>query len=160
MHIRILLIAICLAAASSAATVTLPLGGLYRSGRYMPVQIDYSHEQGVIRVAAAGAIDTAVRLGSAGRSTVPWLAISSSIQNPTWTDSAGELHPLSMPLHTLEEHDRLVGFIGADSKLGQTVFAGADIIPITLDAGWTPEPAAAWEACSTRSSSAMRIPQS
>jgi hypothetical protein len=148
MPIRSLLLlqVLLIAASASAATITLPLGGLYRPGRYMPVQIDYAHEQGVIRVAGSGAIDTAVTLGSAGRSTVPWLAISSSIQNLTWTDPAGELHPLSTPLHALDDHDRLVGFIAADSKLGQTIFAGTHIIPVMLDAGWTPEPAATWEA--------------
>jgi len=143
----ILLLALHLATTfASAATVTLPLGGLYRPGRYMPVQIDYGHEQGVIRVAASGAIDTAVTLGSAGRVIVPWLMISGVVQNATWMDPTGELHPLSTPLHALDEHDRLVGFVGADSKLGQSVFAGAHIIPVMLDVSWTPDPAAAWEA--------------
>ena len=89
---------------------------------------------------------TSVEVAPSSRRTVPWLMMSETIQDGGWTDPAGAKHALTQPLHALNESDRLVGLLGVDAKLAQSIFPDAHIVPIPLETGWTPEPAAAWEA--------------
>ena len=146
MHIRDFLLVLLLAATtSSAASVSFPLGGIYRPGRYMPVEVEYGNERGVIRLTADGALETSIELGSAGHVTVPWLVVSGVIQNAKWFDSAGQSHALPTSLEAAAEQGRIVGLVGVDARIANAVFPKARVIPIALDAAWTAEPAAAWE---------------
>lgn len=130
---------------SSASTITLPLGGVYRAGRYTPVLVTTESEAGTLTIMAAGALDTSVAVQANSHLLVPWLTISENLQAVSYVEPSGAQGSTAIRLRALSENDRLVGLVGTDAALARPIFPEAHIIPIDLGPAWNPKPAAAWE---------------
>ena len=113
------LIVLILVSVASAANLSLPLDGYYRTGKYMPVR--FEAQSGELRISAEGAITTEIRNPSGG--IAPFLIVRSPIRNS----------PFSQPLHELQANEKLVGYAMDAPGVAEQLFPDAKIIPIRLD---------------------------
>ena len=121
--------------AMAAVEVTLPLGGYWRPGRYMPARVTARAAGSSIDIGAEGVIAVRVPLRD-GRfdDVVPLLVMSEP-------RGIGD-----KPMRQLRPEQRLVGFTTIDLHLAQELFPGDTIVPIQLSAADPlPGAAAAWE---------------
>jgi hypothetical protein len=139
----------CSATSNAAAvgfTVTLPLEGYFRPGRYMPVHLkaempgDPADE---LRVLADQSVWAFVASeGSRIDAVVPLMPISAQVEQVSvnWTYHPGT--EVDLPLHPLGENQRLVGFAGGG-------IGASDALKIArqLDAQsqWLAEPLDSWQ---------------
>lgn len=132
-------------------TVTLPLQGHYRAGRYMPVHVAGTAEAGTsdaasIEISGDGVLSTAMpATGDYIEATLPVLVLQSHLENLqyTWTD--GRPHRLAAPLHELSNDERLIAVMDVDPADAVRLFPGNRPIVIPLDMQtFTIAPAVAW----------------
>jgi hypothetical protein len=127
-----LLAIVLLAAVAPAQDLSLPLGGNYRLGRYMPVR--FTAAPGQLRLAADGAVTTLIQSPTGG--IAPFLIIQSPPRNA----------PFSQTLHELQPDEKLIGMATDAPDIGSVLFPGAKIISISLDPVHpTPGPSVAWQ---------------
>ena len=114
-------------------TLTLPLDGYYRVGRYMPVLVD---ADGPVEIRAEGLLTTRVEK-PARPVVVPVLMLDRDLED------AG----FSTTLKPLSDEERLVGVIGLATPDVGGLFPGREVISIRLDLS-QPSPGApiTWEA--------------
>lgn len=126
---------VCLAGGGvslAAGDLSLPLGGNYRTGKYMPVQ--FAAETGELRLVADGAIATQIQAPSGG--VAPFLAVRSPLHDA----------PFTQPLHELTVNERLVGSTIDAKDIAAALFPGQTIVSVQLDAVHPlAGPAAAWQ---------------
>lgn len=107
-----ILILLALATGAAAAVqASLPFGGLYRLGRYMPVVIRFDAQDatGPIELRAAGAIPVTIApRSSAGELIIPLLVLA-PLSDLRIITSSGEI-PIDAPLRQAGADDYLVGF--------------------------------------------------
>lgn len=133
------------ARARGAVSVSLPLEGHYRPGKYMPVRIAVTDHSGVLWLTAAGAVETQVEIPASGDAIIPWLGVSEALTQAHISEAAGE-HPLDLRLRALNEDERLVAIAGAGPEIAAILFPGKTIIPVSLDLSRPLlQPAQAWE---------------
>ena len=127
-------------------TLSFPLEGHYRTGRYMPVRVVGS-QAGEISIRARGAVPTVVRMHSSGDWVVPWLAVS-EVHGEYWHVPGDNIaRSLDVNLRPLGDDDRLVGLAGDAGDGVEGLFPGKHVIPVLLNA--SPrllDPPVAWEA--------------
>jgi hypothetical protein len=132
--------------ASGDVTLSLPLEGHYRAGRYMPLRITAHGEYGVITLLAHGAVPTEIEAAGDLDVVVPWLTLSESVREPAWESSSTARHPVELPLKALADDEKLVAFSGEDSDIAGRLFPGKKIVPLALDVSKPLlQPATAWE---------------
>ena len=128
-------------------SVSLPLDGFYRPGRYMPVRLSRSGSScsAAIKLEARGAVPTQLELRNATPVIVPLLIVS---------DTSPALHitadlsgaPPDLPLRALNDAQRLVALGGESMETARTLFPRQTIVPIELDLSDSLlQPAQAWE---------------
>jgi hypothetical protein len=133
--------------ARADVSVTFPLEGHYRPGRFMPVHFVASAVNApAITLTSDGAIPLTIPTTSGGVDvTAPWLAISSSLQNAHWTDIAE--HTLPTSLLPLTDNQRLVALAGINASQARAVVPTGELITIQLDVtNPLPGNPCAWEA--------------
>src|SRR5947208_2880831 len=121
--------------ASAAVEVTVPLGGYWRPGKYMPVRVMAREAGNSLEIGGDGVVPVRLRLRE-GRfdGVVPLLVISEP-------RGIGD-----RPMRQVRPEQRLVGFTTIDIPFAQELFAGDTIVPIQLSAADPlPGAAAAWE---------------
>ena len=128
-------------------TLSSPVDGYYRIGKYTPVKVTGVPPACDTLIAGDRVVSVLVQNGAGlGSIVVPLLPV---------TDAPGKLtvrcdevtSPVMLPLLLLNENERLVGLIGAVSAAdAQALFPGKTIVAVKLDAV-TPLPGtpAAWE---------------
>jgi hypothetical protein len=128
-------------------SVSFPAQGYYRPGKYFPVLVRAGGEAGTIEIRAQGAAPIRVAAGSDGEVIVPMLAVGSSLRGTQWIGPDGAEHLLPVELRTLAERDVLVGAVGAEPELVQSLFSGRKIIALPVDSGGGSllRPAVAWQ---------------
>src|SRR3954465_1402556 len=118
----------------AAVEMSMPLGGYWRPGRYMPLRVT-ARDAGIsVEIGGEGVIAVRVSLRD-GRfdGIVPVLALSDP-----------RIH--NQPTRQLRPEQRLVGFTTIDIPFAQDLFPGTTIVPIQLAAGDPlPGAAVAWE---------------
>ncbi|HZL38080.1 MAG TPA: hypothetical protein VFC78_22380 [Tepidisphaeraceae bacterium] len=129
-------------------TISLPLQGHYRAGRYMPVRIA-AHANGamdVLTLSANGALATEIPAANARiDAVIPWLAIR-EISEVRWAMAAGG-HAIDLPLHPLEAGERLIGYAGGDPDALKPLFPENKLVGVSLDVtAPLPGPIEAWGA--------------
>jgi hypothetical protein len=131
--LRIALLAILLLPAiAPAQDISLPLGGNYRVGRYMPVQ--FAASPGRLRLAADGAVTTIIQSPVGG--IAPFLITASPVRNASFTQA----------LHELQADEKLIGMATDAPDIGSVIFPGEKTISVSLDPVHpTPGPPAAWQ---------------
>jgi hypothetical protein len=127
-------------------TITFPLEGHYRPGRYMPVHVVGNTASGRISLQAEGSLPLTVPIPSGSVDiTAPWLTVSSQLGNAVWTDNAA--HPLATVFEPLTDNQRLVALAGIDAGEAREFFSDAEIVPVRLDVtNPLPGSPAAWDA--------------
>src|SRR5258708_10442681 len=117
--LRPLFIAIWLSAACpfvcADITVSLPLEGHYRAGRYMPVRVRATGEQGRISLSARDAVPTEIQSSGELDATFPWLAVSESITSLEARANRSGHRTVNSTLHVLDEDQRLGATVGGDA---------------------------------------------
>jgi hypothetical protein len=122
------------------ASVTLPLQGYYRPGRYFPIQVDGTDAASSLAFTADGCLPTQMQAASNGRRTIPMLATGSPV-------SLRATSGLSIPLRTPSENERLIATALSDVSMATGLFPRQRLLPIRLDpADLLPGPPVAWEA--------------
>ena len=126
--------------------VSLPLGGHYRPGRYMPVEVVCrAAESGSFELTAPGAMPTEIPLAHDMDVIVPWLPIR-GVDQIHWTFAQHEHGSVVTALTPLEDNECLVGYVGADADAVAALFPGKKIVGVALDPGRPlAGPPAAWE---------------
>ena len=121
---------------AAEVSVSLPLEGYYRAGRYMPVRVVVKGEPaGELRVSADGAVTTAIQLdGRTADLIVPLLVVREPLGPVRWSLPDGRGGTVGTKPIALGEQDRLVGFAGGDTGATAGLFAGKTVIPVSLDA--------------------------
>jgi hypothetical protein len=114
-----LLILLTLVSSASAANLSLPLDGYYRTGKYMPVRFEASPTE--LRLSADGAVTTVVQNPAGG--IAPFLVVQSPIRNS----------PFSQSLHELQPDEKLVGYAIDAPGVAEKMFPGDHVIPLRLD---------------------------
>ncbi len=141
------------AAASASVTISFPLEGHYRDGRYMPVRVVVADTPGAnsLTLRAEGALATSITLAE-GRTdaVVPWLSSGGAITAARWATEGGGGANLEAPLRPLAAGERLVGYTSGDeasaTAVSHALFPAEQIVPVRLDASRAPlSPAAAYE---------------
>ncbi|HZK82547.1 MAG TPA: hypothetical protein VFC46_15800, partial [Humisphaera sp.] len=129
------------------ATLTLPLQGYYRPGHYMPVRVSARCDSpgAVFSLRATNALTTQIKAdGDTIDATVPWLSIR-TIRDVNWSLGPAD-HPIELPLHPLEDDERLIGYAGADADALAPSFPGKKLIRVELNvADPLPGDVTAWE---------------
>jgi len=127
-------------------TVTFPLEGHYRPGRYMPVHVLGSATGKEFTLQSDGSLPLSISTASGSVDvTAPWLTTSSSLQNAVWIEN-GE-HPLATGFEPLTDNQRLVALAGIEAAEARAIFSDAEIVPVHLDVtDPLPGSPAAWEA--------------
>jgi len=144
-----ILLLLCQAALAADPSVTFPLQGYFRAGRYMPVHIraDESRAQQRLSLLAEGVVPTVIETGGSLDSIVPWLVVRNSVTEIHLTIDGHQSRAVDVPLHALADDEALVGFAGADVDALKPMLADRKIIGIPLDLGQPlPGPIVAWEA--------------
>jgi len=121
--------------AMAAVEVSLPLGGYWRPGKYMPVRVMAREAGNSLEIGGDGVVPVRLMLRE-GRfdGVVPLLVISEPRE-------IGD-----RPMRQVRPEQRLVGFTTIDIPFAQELFAGDTIVPIQLSAADPfPGAAAAWE---------------
>ena len=132
--------------ACGAVSVSLPLEGYYRPGKYMPVRIVTTGEQSPVMLQAAGAVTTRFEPTANADAIVPWLMVSDSPTGLRWRSQSDAAQTVQPSLRPLNEGDRLVACAGADTNTAGVLFPGRNVIPISLDVSRPLlEPAQAWQ---------------
>jgi hypothetical protein len=130
-------IALGLCCEPTKASITLPLQGYCRPGRYFPVLIDSSDAGKSLTITSEGCLPTWVNVGS-GRRVVPVLV--------TGFPTSLSIDGASFPLHVPGEKECLIGALTADVSPAAGLFPNRRMVPIALDAVEPiPGPPAAWE---------------
>jgi hypothetical protein len=140
---------LCQAAGASEPSVTFPLQGYYRSGKYMPVHVraDASPTYRQLVLKADGTVPTAVEAGGNIDAIIPWLVVRSSVTNAQLLNGDRQLRTIDYPLHALADDEAIVGFAGADADVLKPALGDRKIIGVPLDLGQPlAGPVAAWEA--------------
>jgi len=133
---------------AAAVSVSLPLEGYHRAGRYMPVRVIVQGEPaGELTLSADGAVTTTLQLnGAAADVIVPLLVVTDPLGPIAWSLPDGRKGTVETKLTALGDQDRLVGYSGGNAGAAAGLFAGKTIIPVALDLA---EPlrgqVAAWE---------------
>ncbi|HWE03234.1 MAG TPA: lysophospholipid acyltransferase family protein [Tepidisphaeraceae bacterium] len=99
----------------------------------------------VLSLHASGALTTDIKAADGSiNATIPWLSIR-TIRDVGWTVSSAD-HPVALPLHALDEDERLIGYAGADPDVLAARFPGKKMIRVELNmADPLPGPAVGWE---------------
>src|SRR5690348_13227570 len=94
--VRRMIIAILLATGLARAdvSVSLPLQGYFRPGRYMPVHVQSRGEGAPLVLAADGAVPTEYRPSGNADLVIPWLVISDSPRDVRWPGGGNANVPL------------------------------------------------------------------
>jgi len=115
----------------------------------MPVRLsaDPGSRDQTLTVSAAGTVPTSLP-APAQPLVVPWLAVGGTVREPRWSLSGGGGEgPIDLPLRDLGDDEALVGVCGEHAAIGQSLFAGRNVVAVSLDpAQPLPGPAVAWEA--------------
>lgn len=134
---------------SAEISIALPLQGHYRPGRAMPVRVTgrIDAPSDLLTLRARGAVTTLIPPRD-GRidATFAWLSIR-EITDVSWSIEPATQHALDLPLHPLEENERLIGYAGGDPAALKPMFANDTLIGVALDSlAPLPGPIAAWSA--------------
>lgn len=133
--------------ASAEVSLSLPLQGHYRVGRYMPVRLTTTNETGIITINAAWAMPTSITVTAGTDVIVPWLATSTPPKNVHWSMNGLAPHVIDSPISVAGDDEKLVGFAGVPPGDIAALFPGNRIVPVALDLSRPLlEPAQAWEA--------------
>ena len=126
--------------------VSLPLGGHYRPGRYMPVEVvSRRGDSGALELAAPGAMPTQIILSRDADVIVPWLPIR-GVDQIHWNLAGHEHGDVETALTPLADNECLVGYVGADADAVAALFPRKKIIGVALDPGHPlAGPPAAWD---------------
>ena len=133
---------------AAAVSVSLPLEGYHRAGRYMPVRVIVQGEPaGELTLLSDGAVTTMLQLnGAAADVIVPVLVVTEPLGPIAWSLPDGRKGTVETKLTALGDQDRLVGYSGGNAGAAAGLFAGKTIIPVALDlAEPLRAPYAAWE---------------
>jgi len=141
--------------AAGAVSVSVPLGGYHRPGRYMPLEVDVALERAstgaVLIIEAENAVPVRVRLAD-GRASgiVPFLPLA-PLRQVRWRAVSGDGAEIAAGLvgarwQPLGLDEAFVGYVSADFRAASFLFPGREITGARLDerelfAG----PAEAWE---------------
>ena len=133
-------------ASIASVVISFPLGGHYRPGRYMPVEVVSQGEaSGSLELTASGAMPTEIPLSPDMDLVVPWLPIQGVVQIH-WTMASHQDGNVQTALTPLDDNECLVGFVGADADAVAALFPGKKIVGVALDPGRPlAGPPAAWE---------------
>ena len=152
---NVLLIAIVAMAlahsASAQVEVSLPLGGYFRPGKYMPVRVTPgagADLPAAVRLSAPGAVPAVVH-NAGGGAVVPFLPVAPQAGPVSWSTDAFSGTVTPSPLRALGPDERLVGVVGgADESFAERkLFPGRQVIGVELSAATPlPGPLVAWEA--------------
>jgi hypothetical protein len=137
------------ARAQNKVTVTLPLGGHYRAGRYLPVRINSVGDRESITIIAPGAVTTEVTVsGPASDVVVPFLPLVRI--GPVQVQESGRTDPIPLTLSLLPDESSLVGIASSDESaeaLAGKLFPGRKVVAVSLDSvNPLPGPVLAWGA--------------
>lgn len=131
----------CLLASTAGGSVTLPLQGYCRPGRYFPIQVDGGDAAMPQFFSADGCLPTLVQAGLPHRRVVPMLVTGF----PT-TLKGNRTGRDSMLLRVPKDDERVIATTTADVSAAAPLFSGSRIIAIRLDpTDPLPGPPAAWE---------------
>jgi hypothetical protein len=120
-------VSILITSAARATSVSLPLGGYYHPGRYIPVRFDVETESS-FTISADGAVTTTAEYG--GHGVVPFLVERSTTASAHWTTRYGSG---DLPLHPLQADQLLVGSLGPAASLAGAIFPDRQTISVQLD---------------------------
>jgi len=113
-------------------TLSSPVGGYCRIGKYTPVEVTHSGA-GDVLIEVDGALDVRLHAGAGTTSVVPVLTIGQPSGRVN-VHSAGGTQAHTLPFRILSENEKLVGVIGnANANDVQFLFPDKQIIPIKLD---------------------------
>jgi hypothetical protein len=127
-------------AARADITLSLPLEGYYRPGKYMPVQFSGSGA-GQLAIGDPANVQTFIPLAENARGIAPAILLEPASNLPWHNGDLGG----ALPLKLLSPQQRLIGFTTPDPTSAQTLFPDRDLIPVRLDpANLLPGPVAAW----------------
>lgn len=144
-----MLVALSRCEIARADSLRLPLEGFYHPGRAMPVMWDRAQNSpgdGMIELAADGAISTRVNAAGSFHGVFPWLVALGETRDVRWRFSAARGNDLGAALHPVESNERLVGMALDDDLLADDLFSSKRKIRVHLDAAGPIEgPGMAWE---------------
>lgn len=129
-------------------SISLPLNGYFRPGKYFPVRIDAgeSAPEAKIVLEAEGAVPSECISSSQSHVIVPLLPVFATAGELRWRSDGKPAAALPLPLHPLADDQRLIGFAGADADALKEVFAGRTLLGVALDfAKPFAGPIVAWE---------------
>ncbi len=125
--------------ASAKVSISLPLEGFYRVGRYMPVRFEVDEPSAhLLAVSSPGCARTQVMLSAGqGRGIAPLLPIEPTRQIQ-WqlTDAQGRVlsaGTVEAALRQLGPDQRIVGMTRVDLELARALFDGESVIPVRLN---------------------------
>ena len=114
-------------------SISLPLQGYYREGRYMPVHIRIDEiTTGTVRLSATGAADTVVNVSNTAVDViVPMLVVRAPLGN--LAIRVNDAQPVRYPnaLYALGSRQRIIGMERADRNLAHSLFP-SEYTPIAL----------------------------
>jgi hypothetical protein len=119
-------------------SVSFPLEGRFRPGKYMPVRVTMpgtsgEHARSPVRLSADGAVTTELEVSGPTDVVVPWLLVSESPHGAAWSAPGSASTPLPVELRPLNEGERLVGLAGAEPGAARAVFRFTRVVPVRLD---------------------------
>ena len=134
-----------LVARGADVTISSPVGGYYRVGKFTPVEVT-GGLSGVRHIAADGMVPVKIDGGGAG-TIAPMLVIAPTRGHFTVRAGGGTTEAIDLSMRPLGDDERLVALVGDVSPAdAQPLFPGKSIVPLKLDATrlFTGTPAA-WE---------------
>jgi len=138
---RIVLLALGVAwAASSAAqvSVSLPLNGYYRPGKYMPVRVSAAFADApagdAITLSGNGIVPTVLPLsGGRAEAVVPVLALTPTAGPLLWARGNSSPQPAGRALRPIDEGERLVGVASGEPPPLEAMFPEQAAVSVALD---------------------------
>jgi hypothetical protein len=141
-RILLALLLIPAALARGQVSVSLPLQGHFRPGRYMPVRLQTRGYSGSVTIAARGAVPTEYPAAGNADVVVPWLVL---VSGPGEVQVSAAGHP-KLSLHALADDERLVAVAGEEGDAAPSLFPGLKIVAVPLDLSRPLlDPPQAWE---------------
>jgi hypothetical protein len=114
------------AVAGGQVTASLPFGGYYHPGRFVPVRVSAPTGSSEVRIWAPGSVSTTIE-NARGEIVAPFLPVADSLTAVQISGAA------PVGLKALGEHQRLVATAGAEVDLAKDLFPGEQILPVELD---------------------------
>jgi hypothetical protein len=132
------LLCFLLFASITRASITLPLEGYCKPGRYFPIQIDGPDAAHPTTLTADNGLPCDIDPATTGKTIAPML-MTGSPHKLSWADQ-------SIALRMPGENERLIAGSSDDLTVAESLFPGKRLIPIQLDSSNPlPGPPVAWE---------------